>query len=196
MTRGSARFVAPVVCAVLSAGVLSACGDDDEPDVTPTPVVTVTPTPSPTSVPTPEATASAEPTSSAEPSSGAAALTDGRYPAHLTAVNATDRTITFDVVQFLTGDAATKAAQEDGAEAPPPNDYYIRNTNPALRTMPIPMDATIKVNTLEAETSGDSTKDVTVTLERLATYDHLADYTFWLTVKDGVISAVEEQFVP
>jgi hypothetical protein len=201
MTRGSARLLVPVaVCAALSAGLLSACGDDDEPDVTPTPVVTVTPTPAPTAVSTPDATseptASAEPTSSAEPTAGAAALTDGRYPAHLTAVNVSDRTITFDVVQFLTGDDATKAAQEDGAEAPPPNDYYIRNTNPALRTLPIPMDSVITVNTLEAETSGDSSKDVTVTLEQLAGYANLADYTFWITVKDGVIGALAEQFLP
>lgn len=199
MTRVPARLMAPAaVWAVLSAGLLAGCGNDDEPDVTPTPVVTATPEPTvtPTPTPTPEPTGSAEPTSSAEPSSGAVALTDGRYPAHLTAVNVAERTITFDVVQFLTGDAATKAAEEDGAEAPPPNDYYIRNTNPALRTMPVPADATITVNTLESETTGSSTKDVAITLERLASYQDLAGYTFWLTVKDGVITVVAEQFVP
>jgi hypothetical protein len=62
--------------------------------------------------------------------------------------------------------------------------------------MPVPADATITVNTLEGETSGSSTKDVAVTLERLAGYENLADYTFWLTVKDGVVTVIEEQFVP
>ena len=42
--------------------------------------------------------------------------------------------VTVDVIQFLTGDAAARAAGED-VEVPPPNDYYIRNTSSRLRIL-------------------------------------------------------------
>ena len=53
------------------------------------------------------------------------------------------QTITFDLIQFFTGEAATKAAAEDGQESPPPNDYYIRNVNSRLRTLPVRSGAPI-----------------------------------------------------
>ena len=53
-------------------------------------------------------------------------------------------TITFDLIQFFTGEAATKAAAEDGQGSPAPNDYYIRNVNPRLRTLPVRADAPIR----------------------------------------------------
>jgi hypothetical protein len=55
-----------------------------------------------------------------------------------------DATLTFDLAEFLTGEAAAQAAAEHGDESPPPNDYYIVNDNPKLRTMPIAPDATIQ----------------------------------------------------
>jgi hypothetical protein len=67
---------------------------------------------------------------------------------------------TVDVVQFLTGAAAARAAGEDNAEVPPPNDYYIRNTNPQLRTLPVASDAPITINVHAAQESGSSTKDI------------------------------------
>ena len=42
--------------------------------------------------------------------------------------------MTFDLAYFLTGDAANQAAAEHGDETPVPNDYYIVNDNPSLRT--------------------------------------------------------------
>jgi hypothetical protein len=57
-------------------------------------------------------------------------LADGRHPVYLKSVDPGQQTVTFDLIQFFTGDAATKAAAEDNKESPPPNDYYIRNVNP------------------------------------------------------------------
>ena len=55
--------------------------------------------------------------------------------------------VTVDVIQFLTdGDAAARAAGEDGAEVPPPNDYYIRNTSSRLRILRVASGAPITVN--------------------------------------------------
>lgn len=47
------------------------------------------------------------------------------------------RTLTVDVIQFLTGREAEEAYHRDHPEDPlgPPNDYYILTVNPRLRTL-------------------------------------------------------------
>jgi hypothetical protein len=195
-----------VACAAAVATLLLAgCGDNNKgsaalPSTPPatsamsaTAAASATPTATTTASVTAEPPADASPTASAGAESGA--LADGRHPAHLTKVNATGRTVTFDVIQFLTGAAAQQAAKEDGG-GQADNDYWIRNVNPMLRTLPVAADVTITVNVLAAETSGDSTKDVPVTLTKLAAYDHLADAVFWLTVAAGKITKIAEQFLP
>jgi hypothetical protein len=128
----------------------------------------------------------------------AAALEDGRHPVLIVAVSDTKKTVRFDLVQFLTGDAANKAAAEDGQESPPPNDYYIRNTNPKLRTLPIAPSVTVVVNVLVADDTGDATKDTKITLAKLAGFppDRVHDALFWLTVSHGKVIRFEEQYIP
>jgi germination protein M len=59
--------------------------------------------------------------------------------------------IVADYVQWLTGDEANQAAFEDGAigsvDEGVPNDYYIRNTNPQLRTLPLADNALVILQT-------------------------------------------------
>ena len=55
-----------------------------------------------------------------------------------------------DYAQWLTGDAANQAALEDGAIGEGetvPNDYYIRNQNPQLRTLPVAPEVAINLPT-------------------------------------------------
>src|SRR5262245_26673170 len=55
-------------------------------------------------------------------------------------------TLAFDEAQVLTGDAAHKAAEEDGAVEPGeavPNDYYARNVDKTTQTPRIANDAGI-----------------------------------------------------
>ncbi len=163
---------------------------------------TVTPgssPPSPTaSLPpgTPSETATPEPVSSTGDPDGAT-LANGRHPAHIMTVDAETQTVTVDVVQFLTGEAAAEAAREDGApEVPPPNDYWVRNTNPVLRELPVTAGAAITVNTLAGAESGSSAQDVSRTLDELSVTDGLADAVFWLTVEDGQVTEVAEQYLP
>jgi hypothetical protein len=75
-------------------------------------------------------TAAPAPTAATPTISEPVVLADGRHPVYLKTVDPDRPTITFDLIQFFTGEAATKAAAEDGEESPPPNDYYIRNVNP------------------------------------------------------------------
>jgi len=126
-----------------------------------------------------------------------AVLADGRHPVFLKTVDPNRRRITFDLIQFYTGQAAVKAAAEDHQESPPPNDYYIRNVNPKLRTLPVRAGAPITVNVLAAESTGSTTKDVSVTLAKLATWFPRTDTpTFWITVRHGQVTKIAEQFLP
>ena len=145
------------------------------------------------------------PATTAEPPSSAGGtatsepvvLADGRHPVYLKTVDPDRRTITFDLIQFFTGEAATKAAAEDGKESPPPNDYYIRNVNSRLRTLPVRSDAPITVNVLAAQSTGSSTKDVSVTLDELAGYfPNSGTAPFWITVAQGQVTKIAQQFLP
>ena len=58
------------------------------------------------------------------------------------------------MVQLLTGEAAVSAAREDSGEVPPPNDYWVRNENDLLRTLPVSTDARVVTNTLTSAETG------------------------------------------
>jgi len=123
-------------------------------------------------------------------------LKDGRYPTYILKVRPGARTVTLDLVQFFTGPAASKAAEEDhAAEVPPPNDYWIRNVNMLLRTLPVGSSARVTVNTLAAEETGSAVEDVTVTLTKLDSYN-LSGHLFWVTVRGDKVTRLSEQFLP
>src|SRR5512132_2620001 len=120
-------------------------------------------------------------------------LADGRHPVRLTSVDPDQHRITFDLIQFYWGEDATREAAKDHQESPPPNDYYIRNINPRLRTLPVRTDATITTNTLTAGYTGSVTRNVPVQLYRLAivlppTYSP----PFWITVRHGQVVRIAE----
>jgi hypothetical protein len=161
----------------------------------------------------PAGTGTASDTSSASPSSSASAspsaalsttasatskviLKDGRYPTYILKVRPGTRQVTLDLVQFFTGAAASKAAKQDhAAEVPPPNDYWIRNANMLLRTLPVRSGARVTVNTLAADETGSASKDLAVTLTKLASYD-LSNHLFWVTVRGDTVTVLTEQFLP
>jgi hypothetical protein len=125
-----------------------------------------------------------------------AVLADGRHPVYLKTVDLGRRTITFDLIQWFTGDDATREAAKDHQESPPPNDYYIRNVNPRLRTLLVRSSATITVNALAAERTGSATTDVPVTLAELAKLLPADSSPFWITVQSGQVVAIAEQYIP
>jgi hypothetical protein len=129
--------------------------------------------------------------------SGQVVLADGRHPAFLKDVDLASRTIVIDVVQFFTGTEAAKAASQDGQESPPPDDYYIRNANKRLRSLPVLPTARITVNVLAGDETGDATKDLPIDLAKLASY-FPSDISplFWVTVRGDQIAALQEQFLP
>jgi hypothetical protein len=169
------------VLALLVAMALGGCGGSDEPAARGGGAAATTGAPKPGSPATTEQ----------------AVLEDGRHPVFIKTVDPGRRTVTFDLIQWFTGEAATRAAAEDGEESPPPNDYYIRNVNSRLRTLPVAADAPITVNLLAAQSTGNATKDVSVTLDELAGYFPNRDTgPFWLTVGGGQVTRIAQQYVP
>ncbi len=112
--------------------------------------------------------------------------------------------LTVDYVQWLTGKAAAAAAKAHGDESPPPNDYYIVNDSPKLRTFVLPPSATISV----LGWKGDGTDTLKPRLITPAQFQSVltggshprteyTDGTFWLTVVDGAkVTRIVQQFRP
>ena len=118
-------------------------------------------------------------------------LADGRHPVYLKTVDPAGRMVSFDLIQFYQGDQATVEAAKDHQESPPPNDYYIRNVNSKLRTLPVRADATITANQIAG-----TNQDVPVTLAKLATLTREHSPVFWITVRHDQVLKIGEQWVP
>jgi hypothetical protein len=182
------RPIRTIATALLIASLaVAGCGrsQPDEPAAPADQPPAVTVAPAPTAPPT------------GGPTGQPVVLPDGRHPIFVSSVDPNRRMISVDLIQFYWGDDATREAAKDHKESPPPNDYYIRNINPRLRTLPVRADATITCNTLTAGYTGSVTKDVPVQLYRLAivlppTYSP----PFWITVRHGQVVRIAEQYVP
>jgi hypothetical protein len=134
---------------------------------------------------------------SGSPDGQSVVLGDGRHPVLITTVDPDGHAITVDLIQFYWGDDATREAAKDHQESPPPNDYYIRNINTRLRTLPMTRDAVITTNTLTAGYTGSATKTVTVPLDRLRiVLLGRNSPPFWVTVRHGQVVRVAEQYLP
>ena len=181
-----------LTAAVAATGSYIARSTADHRDAAPVSPVAAAPTAPPTSPATNTPAADSHGTRS-QP----AVLADGRHPVIIKTVDADRRRITFDLIQFYQGDDATREAAKDHQESPPPNDYYIRNANPKLRTLPVRSDATITTNTLTAGYTGSATKNVQVPLDRLAiVLPRSGAGPFWITVRHDQVVKITEQYVP
>jgi hypothetical protein len=114
-------------------------------------------------------------------------------------------TLAFDEAEFLTGDAAQKAAEEDGVVAPGetvPNDYYIRNRDQTTQTLRIANDAKITAKRCPLCRHGRDGQLDPFLASFMKGRQTFADpyrgkYSlYWLTIKDGEVAAIDEQYVP
>jgi hypothetical protein len=153
----------------------------------------------PSSEPT-ASTSSPGPTESETPSASPtpeSVIEDGRH--FVFVKKAKDGSVTFDLAEFYTGEEANQIAGERGDEVPVPNDVYIVNDNPKLRTVPVADDAKIMV------LKWSQCCDVMIQL----TYDKFAGYVahptddfhgtsspYWIRVQDDQIVKIEEQYLP
>ncbi|TML14407.1 MAG: hypothetical protein E6G31_05505 [Actinobacteria bacterium] len=114
-------------------------------------------------------------------------------------------TLAFDEAQFLTGQQAQKAAEEDGVVPPGepvPNDYYIRNPDKTTRTLRIANDAKITAKRCQPCRNGQPGQlgpFLASFMKGRQTYadPYRGKYSlYWLTIENGEVVAVDEQYVP
>lgn len=122
---------------------------------------------------------------------GEGPLGDGRWFGFVE--GADDEEIQFDVACWFSGTAAAQAAAEDGEESPPPNDYYVRNDTTLTRPVPVAAGATVTW----LPQPGNPTAETIAYADWDADRD---DREFnpgaWVTVEDGAVTYIEEQYTP
>jgi hypothetical protein len=191
------RSVATAVAAVLAASMLSACGAADSPSNANTSpsggqvVGTAPPSADPAVTDVPIGDGPVDPSIDATPEPE---LPDGRHPGFLKALSV--QRLTFDLVVWLTGQAAKDAWLTDhpGETDGPPNDYYIVNNNTRRRVLYLADNVPVIV-----ARGGSPTETEQITVSQLLNppyIDDLQDRMVWLTVSGGLVTKIEEQWVP
>ena len=184
------------VMMLVAALVLGACtSDDDDAADTTTSSSTTTTSASTTSTTIRSTTTVTAPLPTGEE------LADGRHAVYLTGLDTDGHTLTVNVIQFLSGQAAIDAYHEDEPDDPegPPNDYYIVDDNPRLRTLPVADDVTVRLVFLRSGVDLDpgTWEGLPTYLEKYRPDDgRLSFMPFWITVAGDRITAIQEQYVP
>lgn len=187
------------VILVLITALLAGCSDDD--NATPKPTAESSPQPSTST------TAEASTTSTTisrvgdcpnRPTGSSAAQFDpaaGTYAAQSVSLADDSTSLTFDVIQWLSGEDARLAWRDDFPDDPtgPPNDYYIVNESDRVRTAPVNGDATVFLTHLRTDGTASVEPD---TLEALGGYIRDTSDTYWLTFDSNVITEICEQYRP
>jgi hypothetical protein len=165
------------------------------------PLVAEQSSPPVTSSPSPVATSASPPAPSP---SASPILAEGKSFGIIKSVDAANGTLVFDLEQFFSGDAANVAAREDGVIGPDEsvdNDYYIRNVNPKLRTVPIGSDLEIVLIKWSNCCEHTFSPNLATFAKAFPGPGPSDDYRgpaspYWLTVENGVIVKIEEQYLP
>jgi hypothetical protein len=124
-------------------------------------------------------------------------LGDGRSASYLKAVNVSKGTVTFDLIQLLFGkDAAavwvkTHPSEPDG----PPEGYLLINDNPKLRTMSLAPDVIVKVIDLNSSNPSVARPIKLADLPGHLAGERNAPLPYWLTVANGQITSIQEEYL-
>jgi hypothetical protein len=102
--------------------------------------------------------------------------------------------VSFDLACWFTGGGAAAAAAEDGEESPPPNDFHIRKESDRLRTLAI--DASAEVAWLPNPGDPESLEVVAYKVWLAEQPGRPVSPGVWLSVEDGRVISIEEQYIP
>jgi hypothetical protein len=122
---------------------------------------------------------------------GVTTLADGRYDAYVRKVDPDRDLIVVDLVQVFIGDAAVRAAIQDGMDrsAAEVRDAYVRNQNDRLRTLE--MAGGVRLNLLgSCESTGQEA--LFTKLIKDATYGQGQLFYYTLHVRGGVVQRIDE----
>lgn len=130
------------------------------------------------------------------------ALADGRHFVSIAAVgdDQDPPRLIVDLQQWFTDQEAVDAALEDGVHPSEAgiNGYYIRNENPRWRIVAVDPAASVALTTYpHGQIDDPGIVDLPQFASLFAASDEYIKYSpYWLTVRDGVVVRIDEQFVP
>ena len=133
------------------------------------------------------------------------AIADGRHQCSLVAVVAEPRQVSIQSHEFLTGDAANRAAREAGEVGPDedaPDDYYIRKTKGDPVTLPVAAGVVVQLlprvppNYLEMTSTSVAPSDFETLLKYCASRGGDCGSPFEVTVRGGRVVEISEVYVP
>ncbi|MGA9162481.1 MAG: hypothetical protein WB297_16685 [Actinomycetota bacterium] len=133
------------------------------------------------------------------------ALEDGRHFGYVRSVDPDAGTIEFDLAYFLSGEEANRAYQEaTGDTGPVPNDHFVVNDSPRLRTLPLAQDLRLRLLDWNhcCETFFDG--DLSLFAQAIEQQTDLTDgdliyrgqSQWWITIENSVVTQIEEQYSP
>jgi hypothetical protein len=134
-----------------------------------------------------------------------ATLEDGRHFGYVRSVDPYARTIEFDLATFLSGEEADRAYQEaTGDTGPVPNDHFVVNDNPMLRTIALAPNVRLRLldwnHCCETFFDGDLALFAQAIQEQGDVTDGDVIYRgqsqWWITIESGVVTEIEEQYAP
>lgn len=201
------RRLSAIAVVLLAVGCSSSSKPTSSPPTTSTTTVAgrTTTTTAPTTTTTTKtaiSTTTIAATDSAQCSAGTSSRADfdhqnGDYAAFVYRVDVPRRELSFDVVQFLVGDAATNAYhQHEPGAAPggPPNDYYIVNALKHVDQATAAGDARIRI--LDANNLPNIVAATINDLANLAPQGDEGLGLFWLRFHDSVVTDICQQYQP
>jgi hypothetical protein len=212
------RLVVAIVLAVLvvgaAVGAILLSRDDDEPVPTSVTGTTITTGGTGPTEPTgPTATGSNGATGGTRTEAGnlgcgtpaPTILPDGTYFGYVHSIDTASGALAFDLACFYTGEEANEQATQRGDEVPVPNDVYIVNDNRQVRNLTVDPSVELVVvdwNSCCEPKPGADLDDFASALGN----DDFVDIggrsyagslsPYWVTIEDGVVSRIEEQFLP
>jgi hypothetical protein len=133
------------------------------------------------------------------------ALEDGRHFGYVRSVDPAARTIEFDLAYFLSGKEADRAYQEaTGDTGHVPNDHFVVNDNPLLRTLTLAPDARLRLldwnHCCETFFDGDLSLFAQAIQQQTDVTDgdliYRGQSQWWITVENGLVTQIEEQYSP
>lgn len=129
---------------------------------------------------------------------------DGRYFGYIRSATEDPPTISFDVAETFSGEAANRAAAEDGVipqGGSVPNDHYERNPDERTRTLAVSRDAwTPKGPCCRHQTRAELGEFLAAfsgsRRTNLSSDYRGAHSQYWVTIRDGVVVRIDEQYFP
>jgi hypothetical protein len=131
-------------------------------------------------------------------------ISDGKMFGFVRGIDLNGRTVDVDDAEWLSGDAANEAWQAAGNTGPVPNDHFVVNDDPTPRTLPLAPDVELVLlnwnHCCDIFFEGDlETFARAIAEQRDVEVDgvvYRGQSSWWLTVRDGVVTKIHEQYAP